>query len=341
LIDSVNLLPDHRNFMHRPSERSPVAEIAPDRIAAVRRFNRFYTRRIGVLQEGLLQSDFSLTEVRVLFELAQRDGLTASDLADDLSLDPGYLSRILQRFARAGLVARRRSVTDARVHTLALTAKGRAAFAPLDRRSQREVADMLAALPDGAQARLLGAMNAIAALLDDAPPAPAACVLRLPRPGDMGWVVERHGTLYAQEYGWDEHFEGLVAEIVAQFVRTFDPERERCWIAERDGQRVGSVFVVRKSATVAKLRLLIVDPAARGAGLGRRMVDECVAFASRAGYRTLTLWTQSNLLAARHIYEASGFRRTHQEPHTSFSHPLVGETWSLALRKHAPTRGRQ
>jgi DNA-binding MarR family transcriptional regulator/GNAT superfamily N-acetyltransferase len=313
-------------------------EVAPDRVAAVRRFNRFYTRRIGVLQEGLLKSPFSLAEVRVLFELAQRTGLTASDLASELSLDPGYLSRILARFIRTGLVARRRAAKDARVHELALTAKGRAAFGPLDRRSQREVAAMLAPLADVAQERLVGAMAAIATLLGEAPETPSTCILRAHRPGDMGWVVERHGALYAQEYGWDERFEGLVAQIVSQFIGSFDPQCERCWIAEHDGQRVGSVFVVRKSATVAKLRLLLVDPTARGSGLGRQLVDACIAFATHAGYRTLTLWTQSSLKAARHIYETAGFRLLAEEPHTSFGHDLVGETWSLALRGSTSAR---
>lgn len=321
------------------AEDLPVPRIATERVAAVRRFNRFYTKRIGVLQEGLLASKFSLAEMRVLFELAQHTGLTASHLAGELLLDPGYLSRILARFIRAGLVVRRRAATDARVHELALTAKGRAAFGPLDRRSQREVAAMLAPLADAAQQRLIAAMDAIAVLLDDAPPTGSACILRAHRPGDLGWVVERHGALYAQEYGWDERFEGLVAQIVAQFIGGFDPQRERCWIAERDGQRVGSVFVVRKSATVAKLRLLLVDPAARGTGLGRQLVDECIAFAARTGYRTLTLWTQSNLLAARHIYEAAGFRLLAEEPHTSFGHDLVGETWSLALHGGTSARG--
>ena len=310
--------------------------IAPDRVAAVRRFNRFYTRRIGVLQEGLLESAFSLAEVRVLFELAHHTGVTASDLAVELSLDTGYLSRILARFIRAGLVARRRAATDARVHELALTAKGRAAFGPLDRRSQREVAAMLAPLADAGQERLIGAMTTIASLLGEAPATRSACILRTHRPGDMGWIVERHGALYAQEYGWDERFEGLVAQIVAQFIGAFDQQFERCWIAERDGQRVGSALVVRKSATVAKLRLLLVDPTARGTGLGRQLVDECIAFASQAGYRILTLWTQSNLTAARYIYEAAGFRLVREEPHTSFGHDLVGETWSLALRGSAP-----
>jgi len=315
--------------------------IDPDRIAAMRRFNRFCTRRIGVLQEGLLHSGYSLAEVSVLFELAQREGLRASALAGELTLDPGYLSRILQRFARGGLVARRRHADDGRVHELALTAKGRAALVPLEGRAQREAAIMLAALPEATQTRLLGAMDAITELLDRSPPAPPACVLRLPRPGDMGWVVERHGALYAQEYGWDARFEGLVAEIVARFIRTFEAGRERCWIAERDGRRLGCVFVVRRSASVAQLRLLLVDPAARGGGLGRQLIAECVAFAARSDYRTLTLWTQSNLHAARHLYEAAGFRLAQREPHTSFGHDLVGETWSLPLRGKTQAKRRQ
>ncbi len=307
-------------------------EVATERVAAMRQFSRFYTRRIGVLQEGLLATPFSLAEARALYELAHREGLAASDLAAELSLDAGYLSRILERFARRGLVTRTRSADDARVRPLALTAKGRAAFTPLDRRSQQEVAALLGALPVEAQQRLIASMHTIESLLADKPAPSAPCVLRTHRPGDMGWVIERHGALYAQEYGWDERFEALVADIAAQFIREFDPQRERCWIAERDGERVGCVFVVRKSETTAKLRLLIVDPSARGAGLGRQLVDECVQFARARGYRKLTLWTQQNLTAARHIYEAAGFRCVGRERHTSFGHALVGETWDLPLR---------
>jgi len=311
-------------------------DVTPERVAAMRQFGRFYTRRIGVLQEGLLASPFSLAEGRVLYELAHRDGLAANELAADLALDAGYLSRILQRFSRRGLVERSRSPDDARIRPLALTAKGRAAFAPLDRRSQREVSALLGVLPVPAQQRLISSMHTIESLLADKPASPATCVLRAHRPGDMGWVIERHGALYAQEYGWDERFEALVAEIAAQFIRDFDPQRERCWIAECEGERVGSVFVVRKSQTVAKLRLLIVDPSARGMGLGRKLVDECVGFARACGYRKLTLWTQDNLRAARHIYEAAGFRCVRRERHTSFGHALVGETWELPLRPAAP-----
>ena len=311
-------------------------DVVPDRVAAMRQFSRFYTRRIGVLQEGLLATPFSLAEARVLYELAHRDGLAASDLATELGLDAGYLSRILQRFSRRGLVTRTHSASDARVRPLALTAKGRAAFAPLDQRSQQEIATLLGTLSEPSQRRLIDSMQTIESLLADKPPSPAPCVLRAHRPGDMGWVIERHGTLYAQEYGWDERFEALVAEIAAQFIREFDPERERCWIAERNGERVGCVFLVRKSATVAKLRLLIVDPAARGIGLGRQLVDDCIRSARAFGYRKLTLWTQDNLRAARHIYQAAGFRCVKRERHESFGHKLVGETWELNLQAAKP-----
>ena len=312
--------------------------VSADRVKAMRQFNRFYTRRIGVLEEGLLASPFSLAEARILYELAQRDGLAASEIGSELALDAGYLSRILQRLIRKGLVARARSATDARVRPLALAAKGRAAFAPLDRRAQGQVSKLLGTLSGAAQRQLIGAMRCIESLLSDNPPPVGPCVLRTHRPGDMGWVIERHGALYAQEYGWDERFEALVAQIAARFILDFNPQCERCWIAEYGGERVGSVFLVRKSATAAKLRLLIVDPSARGLGLGKRLVAECIQFARTCGYRTLTLWTQDNLRAARHLYQAAGFKRVLREPHTSFGHALVGETWELRLQ--APLRAR-
>jgi DNA-binding MarR family transcriptional regulator/GNAT superfamily N-acetyltransferase len=302
-----------------------------DRVAAVRRFNRFYTGRIGVLHEGLLDSAYSLAEGRVLYELAHRAGATARDLARDLKLDAGYLSRILKAFERDGLVRREASAGDARQRVLSLTARGRRAFAPLDRRSQEEVAAMLAPLSDAAQARLTGAMQAIEALLEPPPAASAPFVLRTHRPGDMGWVTQAHGELYFREYGWDERFEALVARIAAEFVEKLDAARERCWIAERDGERVGSVFLVAKSARVAKLRLLIVDPKARNMGLGRTLVDECIRFARACGYRTITLWTQQNLAAARGIYRQAGFTLVATEPHATFGVPLTGETWELTL----------
>lgn len=303
----------------------------PDRVESVRRFNRFYTRRIGVLEEGLLHSPYSLTEVRVLYELAHRQNVTARDLARDLGLDNGYLSRILQRFVRQGLVRRETGTQDARQRPLVLTAQGRRAFAPLDRRSQKEVAGMLAPLAEPDQVRLVGAMNAIEDILDPSTTETPPFVLRTHRPGDMGWVAQAHGEMYWREYGWDERFEALVAHIAAEFIDKLDRKRERCWIAERDGARVGSVFLVKKTQAVAKLRLLIVDPRTRGLGLGRLLVRECIRFARESGYRSITLWTQQNLIAARKIYETEGFDLTASEPHAMFGVPLVGETWDLTL----------
>ena len=303
------------------------------RVGAVRRFNRFYTRKIGVLREGAYRSPFSLTQVRVLYELAHRDRPTATELGRDLGLDAGYLSRILRGFEKRGLVAKTRSATDARRTHLALTAQGRKAFAPLDARSHDEVAALLAGLSGGEQGQLVGAMRTIQQLWGerDTPTPPGSYVLRAPQPGDLGWVVHRHGALYAREYGYDQEFEGLVAEIVARFVRRFDAKRERCWIAERDGDIVGCVFLVKKSRAVAQLRLLLVEPSARGGGLGTRLVGECVRFARQVGYRKLVLWTQSELEAARRLYEAAGFRLTRTERHHSFGKALVAEIWELEL----------
>jgi DNA-binding MarR family transcriptional regulator/GNAT superfamily N-acetyltransferase len=301
------------------------------RIADVRRFSRFYTRQIGLLQEGLLRSRFSLTEGRVLYELAHRDRPTATALADDLGLDHGYLSRILRRFAEGGLIAKKRAPEDARQSLLSLTSKGQKAFAPLDRRSQEEVAAMLAGLAPGAQDRVVAAMASVENLLGKAGTQKPAYVLRAHRPGDMGWVVASNGALYAKEYGWDISYEALVAEIVAQFIKSYDPAREHCWIAEVDGEPVGSVFIVKASDEVAKLRLLIVAPQARGLGLGRALVAECIGFARARGYKTMTLWTQSILTGARKIYRDEGFRIVREEPHHSFGHDLIGETWELAL----------
>jgi DNA-binding MarR family transcriptional regulator/GNAT superfamily N-acetyltransferase len=297
----------------------------------VRRFNRFYTRRIGVLEARLLHSPFSLAEARVLFELAQRERPEAAELARNLGLDPGYLSRILRGFRRRRLLASRPVAGDGRRRELGLTAAGRAAFDELDRRSRSEVGGMLASLSSPDRARLVEALGAVERLLGaPAPPAPPVR-LRGPAPGDLGWVVQRHGAVYAEEYGWDERFEALVAGVVAEFVQRFDPVRERCWIAERDGEKVGSVFLVRHSEEVAKLRLLLVEPGARGLGLGSRLVAECVAFARTAGYRRITLWTNDVLHAARHIYQTAGFRLVRREPHRQFGSGLVGETWELEL----------
>ncbi|HZB92451.1 MAG TPA: bifunctional helix-turn-helix transcriptional regulator/GNAT family N-acetyltransferase [Stellaceae bacterium] len=300
------------------------------RVDAIRAFNRFYTQKIGVLQEGLLASPFSLTEARVLYELAQRENATASGLCRDLGLDAGYLSRILRRFDKEGLVAREPSATDGRQSHLSLTEAGRAAFGGLNRRSREEVAALLQPLGPSGQARLVAAMGAIERLLGAERDA-APWALRQHRPGDMGWVVSRHGAVYAEEFGWDDSFEALVAEITARFIRRYEPAAERCWIAERDGERLGSVFLVKQSPRIAKLRLLLVEREARGLGIGAALVDECIAFARAAGYRKITLWTQSMLLPARRIYETAGFRRVREEPHHSFGRDLVGEYWEMRL----------
>jgi DNA-binding MarR family transcriptional regulator len=306
-----------------------------ERIAAVRRFNRFYTQRIGVLQEGLLDSEFSLAEARVLYELAHRREPIARELQRDLRLDPGYLSRILRGFQQRGLVERTASSADRRRRQLSLTAAGRAVFAPLDSASRAEIAALLEILPEPEQCRAIAAMQSIERLLDPALEA-SQIVLRQHRPGDIGWVTARHGALYAEEYGFDEGFEALVAEIGAAFIKNFDPARERCWIAERDGVPLGSVFLVRHSDEIGKLRLLLVEPNARGLGIGRRLVTECIAFARGAGYGGVELWTQSILVAARIIYAAAGFRLVKQEPHRSFGQDLIGEHWELALQGGAP-----
>jgi DNA-binding MarR family transcriptional regulator/N-acetylglutamate synthase-like GNAT family acetyltransferase len=302
------------------------------RIEDVRRFNRFFTRRIGVLREGLLHSPYSLTEARILFEIAHRElSLTASDLSRELGLDPGYLSRILARLERQGLVARARSETDGRRRLLSLTPAGKDAFSLLDTRSREEVGEMLGDLSEGDQRRLLEAMRIIEGILSKGFKFSEPFILRPHEPGNMGWVVHRHGVLYAREFGWDERFEALVAQIVADFVNDYDPAKERCWIAEMSGEIVGCVFLVRASDTVAKLRLLLVEPEARGMGLGTRLVEECIRFARGRGYKTLTLWTNSVLGAARHIYEGQGFELVEEEEHHSFGRHLVGETWELAL----------
>ena len=332
--------------------------VPEQRIAAVRAFNRFYTQRIGALRERHLESPFPLTGVRVLYELAHwpetGDAPSASVLCARLALDEGYLSRVLRSFEQRGLVRKKPSAADARRKSLTLTRPGRQLFASLDARSRAEIAAILGKLSTSGQSRVVEAMRSIGALLGqpvaDAHPRPTPYVLRPPQPGDIGWVVHRHGVLYAQEYGYDERFEALVAEIAARFVQHFDPNLERCWIAERDGDIVGSVFLVRKTKAAAKLRLLLVEPQARGLGIGRRLIDECVRFARRAGYRKVMLWTQSDLAAARHLYAAAGFRKVDEEAHESFGKKLVAETWELVLqplnaatasRTSRPSKGRR
>jgi DNA-binding MarR family transcriptional regulator/GNAT superfamily N-acetyltransferase len=305
------------------------------RIAAVRRFTRFYTRKIGVLDQRLLHSPFSLSEARVIYELAHADGLTATVLGDWLGIDAGYLSRMLAGFARRGLITRRRSANDGRERVLELTARGHKAFAPLDEGSNAEVAALLGDLSPLRQQRVVQAMGTIEQLLT---PAPARddgksppFTFRSHRPGDMGWITHRQAVLYHQEYGWNEEYEALIAGIMSKFITDFDPAMERCWIAERDGEIVGSVFLVRKAKSIAKLRLLYVEPSARGLGIGARLVDECIRFARSKSYRTMTLWTNSVLVSARRIYESAGFRLVQEEKHHAFGKDLTGQNWDLHL----------
>src|SRR5215510_1444416 len=300
-------------------------------VGVIRAFNRFYTRKIGVI-DGTASSPFSLAEARVLYELAHREQPTATDIRKELGLDAGYMSRILRDFERRKLVMRERSKTDERQKFLSMTAKGRRAFAPLDERSNRDVAAMLKELSPTERKQLVDAVQAVHRLLEDKAEPKTPYLLRQHHPGDMGWIVHRQAMLYAEECGWDGTYEALAAEIVAQFIKNYDPKRERCWIAEKDGARVGAVFVAKASDEVAKLRLLHVEPEARGLGIGKRMVEECVRFARQAGYQKITLWTQSILHTARHIYKQVGFRVVNEEQHHSFGKDLTAETWELDLR---------
>jgi DNA-binding MarR family transcriptional regulator/N-acetylglutamate synthase-like GNAT family acetyltransferase len=299
-------------------------------VDAVRRFNRFYTNKIGVLRESY-EAPFSLTEARVLFELAHREKPTAKEIGRELTVDPGYLSRILQAFEKKRLIARSASKTDGRQQLLSLTAKGRSTFSELNARAESEAAALLDRVPPAEQARAVRAMGIIEDVFGNHPEPKVPYILRAHRPGDIGWVVHRQGLLYWQEYGWDERFEALAAEIAAKFIQKFDPKRERCWIAEREGEIVGSVFLVKMSETVAKLRLLYVESKARGLGIGLRLVEECIRFAREARYRKITLWTQSNLDAARHIYRKCGFALVASKPQSLFGYDLVSETWELRL----------
>jgi DNA-binding MarR family transcriptional regulator/N-acetylglutamate synthase-like GNAT family acetyltransferase len=301
------------------------------RVTALRRFNRFYTQKIGVLEDGLLESPFSLAEARVLYEIAFCERPTAAQLGKQLGVDRGYLSRILRGFERRGLICRTVSASDRRASPLELTTQGRAAFAELDRRSQTMMGNLLAGLPEEEQSRLVGAAATIEGVLGAGAEDRAHYLLRPHRSGDLGWVVSRHGALYAQEFGWDSGFEALVAEIASKFLRKFNPNRECCWIAELDGTNVGSVMLVEEGETVAKLRLLLVEPQTRGLGIGARMVQECQLFARQAGYKKIVLWTNNVLIAARRLYQNAGFRMVEAQPHHSFGQDLIGENWELVL----------
>lgn len=301
------------------------------RVEAVRRFNRLYTKQIGVVTEQYLKSPFSLTEARVIYELAHHEQTTATEIGNELGMDAGHLSRILRSLKKRGLIDKYPSDTDGRQSILRLTENGQEAFAMLNARSHNGIEAMLNTLSTEDQHRVVEAMGTIEKLLGAPSERKVPYILRLHQPGDMGWVVHRHGVLYAEEYGWDEQFEALVADIVAKFIQHYNPKRERCWIAEKDGENIGSVFLVQSSDTVAKLRLLLVEPKARGLGIGTRLVNECVRFARHVGYEKIVLWTNSVLVAARHIYAKSGFCLVKEEPHHSFGHDLIGETWELTL----------
>lgn len=303
-----------------------------EKVETIRRFNRFYTRQIGVLDEGLLESPFSLAEARVIYELANRKTATASDLISELKLDAGYLSRILRGFEKRKLIEKSSSKKDARQSILKLTAQGKKEFANLDQLSRNQIEEILNDLSLVEQNRLLEAMKIIEKTLGKSKENENfSYILRMPQAGDFGWVVQSNGSLYAQEYGWDEQYEALVAQIVADFVKNFDAKKECCWIAEKDGENIGAVFLVKESETVAKLRLLLVDPKARGLGIGKRLVEECTRFARKAGYEKITLWTNSVLLAARSIYEKEGYKLIKAEDHHSFGFDLTGEIWELEL----------
>lgn len=301
-------------------------------ISAIRAFNRFYTRKIGVL-DGMASRPFALAEARVLYELAHRERLTATDIRKELGLDAGYLSRILRGFERQNLVKREASKEDERQRILSLTPKGRKAFTPLNDRSNSDVASMLEGLSPAQRKQLVEAVQTIGRLLGDEKELRTPYLLRQHQPGDLAWIVERQAILYVEEYGWDGSYEGLAAEIIARFIKNYDAKRERCWIAERDGHRVGAVLVANASGNIAQIRLLHVEAEARGLGIGRRLVDECVRFACQAGYHKMILWTQSILQAARHIYRQAGFEIVRQEQHHSFGKDLTAETWELDLRK--------
>ncbi len=303
-------------------------------VSAIRAFNRFYTRKIGVL-DGMASNPFSLAEARVLYELAHRQQSTATDIRKELGLDAGYMSRILRDFERQKLVRREQSKTDERERFLSLTTRGQKAFAPLDERSNRDIAAMLEELSLAERQKLVEAVQIVRRLLGGRAEPKTPYLLRQHEPGDMGWVVHRQAILYSEEYGWDGTYEALAAEIVAQFIKNYDPKRERAWVAEKDGERVGAVFVAKESEEIAKLRLLHVEREARGLGIGKRLVEECIRFARQAGYQKMTLWTQSILHAARGIYKKAGFRIVHEKNHHSFGKNLTAETWELNLRTTA------
>jgi DNA-binding MarR family transcriptional regulator/GNAT superfamily N-acetyltransferase len=328
---SINLIDNSKHIKNPAKDRIMASTQIAQHVEAVRRFSRFYTKQIGLLQEKIYRSPFSLAEARVIYELAHHEKTTATELSGELGLDQGYLSRILRNFKKRGLIDRGRSETDGRQKFLSLSEDGKAAFAGINNRSRRDIEAALNRLSPADRTRLVQAMQTVEELLGARPEHRVPYILRTHQPGDMGWVVHRHGVLYAEEYAWDEQFEALVAEIVTGFIRNYDARKERCWIAEKDGDNVGSVFLVKQSDQTAKLRLLLVEPKARGLGIGSRLVNECINYARQTGYSRITLWTNSILTAARRIYQRAGFRLVDEQPHKSFGHDLIAETWDLKL----------
>jgi DNA-binding MarR family transcriptional regulator/GNAT superfamily N-acetyltransferase len=328
-MSNISLTPSTDSNGHGAAEASP--PVADGDVTAVREFNRFYTGVLGLLREGLLDTPYSLTEARIIFELARQDEAEVAEMRRWLDLDAGYLSRILARFEADGLVRRSRSPGDGRRQVIGLTPAGRAVFGRLDALSNEQVRGLLAPIPAGRRSRLTAAMAGIREILADIPAA-GTVVLRPPAPGDLGWVVQRNAALYAAEYGWDETYEALVVRIIADYAARADRTGEAAWIAEVAGERAGCVFCMRKDEQTAQLRLLLVEPSARGLGIGGRLVAECLAFARRAGYREIVLWTNDVLHAARRIYQRAGFELIASQPHHSFGHDLVGQDWRLALR---------
>jgi DNA-binding MarR family transcriptional regulator/GNAT superfamily N-acetyltransferase len=310
------------NMPHDPLQKA---------VETVRSFNRFYTKRMGLLNPRYLKTKFPLTQARILYELAHRKDPTASELIQELNIDPGYLSRILSVFAKNGLIGKSQSTSDSRFQHLKLTTKGRKTFSELNEKSNREMGTLLKGISRDNQSRLLQAMRAMQTTLNGESGASASPLIRTHRPGDAGWIIFRHGELYAEEYGYDETFEGLVADILAHFLEHHDPKRERLWIAERDGERVGSVMIVKADEDVAQLRIFLVEPKARGMGIGKRLIQECIDFSKRSGYNKIKLWTHSELDAARHLYVKAGFKIVEKKRHHSFGRTVVDEVWELAL----------
>jgi DNA-binding MarR family transcriptional regulator/N-acetylglutamate synthase-like GNAT family acetyltransferase len=334
LLDFVNYIVDSIKYISFLIMTTPAPTLSPPdaRIAALRRFNRFYTQKIGVLESSYLQSPFSLAEARVLYELVQQGETTASEISVSLGLDMGYLSRILAKFQGQQLIKRAPAEQDARQRLIQVTVKGKKAVQALDSRSHDQAGALLAGLTASRQTNVLQAMSEIQSTLGDSPVTGEPYIIRTHRTGDLSWIAYRHAVLYSQEYGWNQGFEALILEITTNFLKNYDPKAERCWVAERSGEILGCVLLVKQSKRIAKLRLLLVEPSVRGLGIGKRLVEECIRFARETGYEKIGLWTHSNLSAARGIYQKAGFQLVGTDSHEDFGPPVTAETWEMPLR---------